>query len=174
MNKILISVALLSALVYGGNLKFQSGYIQAHTMVTGDSTIDPIFHSATSKLSMSDKIETLKGSIEVNIKNFASDNSERDSHMQETLNSSSFPHASYTISDVTANGGDKYTLKGTLNLHGVSKPLSFDSTITNANKTVHIKAKSKINMTDYGIKQPKLLFLTVRNQVDLTVDMLVK
>jgi polyisoprenoid-binding protein YceI len=174
MNKLLISVALLSALTYGENLKFQSGYIKAHTSVFGDSTIDPTFRSATSKLTMGKTIDTLKGTIEVSMKNFVSDNKDRDNHMQEALDSSSFPKASYNISSVAANGGDKYTLNGTLSLHGVSKPLSFDSTIINDNKTVHIKAKSKINMTDYGIKQPKMVLLTVRNQVDLTVDMLVK
>jgi polyisoprenoid-binding protein YceI len=174
MNKILISAALLSALVYGGNLKFQSGYIKAHTSVFGDSTIDPTFHSANSRLTMGKTIDTLKGTIEVSMKNFASDNKDRDNHMQEALDSSSFPKATYNISSVTENGGDKYTLNGTLSLHGVSKPLSFDGTITNADKTVHIKARSKINMTDYGIKQPKMVLLTVRNQVDLSVDILVK
>lgn len=173
MNKIVVSLALLSALMYGGNLKFQSGYIKGHTEVFGDKTIDPTFHKALSKLTIKDNIDTLRGSIDVSIKDFISDNSERDDHMREALGSSSFPKASYMISGVTSNGGDKYTLNGTLNLHGVSKPLSFDSTITN-NGNVHIKAKSKIKMTDFGITPPKLLMLTVRNQVDLIVDVVLK
>jgi polyisoprenoid-binding protein YceI len=174
MKKILVSLALLSALMYGGNLKFQSGYIKGHTEVFGDSTIDPIFHKATSKLTIGSTIDTIKGTVEVSIKDFVSDNRERDDHMQNALGSSSFPKASYNITGITSNGGDKYTLNGTLNLHGVSKPLSFNGTITNEGKYIHMKEKSKIKMTDFGITPPKLLLLTVRNQVDLSVDILLK
>jgi polyisoprenoid-binding protein YceI len=174
MKKILVSLTLLSVLMYGSNLKFQSGYIKGHTEVFGDNTIDPVSHKATSKLTIVNNPDTIKGTVEVSIKDFISDNSERDEHMQSVMESSSFPKAIYNISSITPTGGDKYTLNGTLNLHGISKPLSFNGTITNEGKYVHIKAKSKIKLTDFGITPPKLLLLTVRNQIDLSVDMLLK
>ncbi len=104
---------------------------------------------------------------------FISDNKERDDHMQSALESSSFPKASYKISEVIENG-DNYMLNGTLWLHGVSRALSFDATITSEKGKIHIVAKSKIKMSDFGIEPPKMFLLTVRDQVDLSVDILLK
>ena len=174
MKKVIILLALISAFIHGQNLKFDSGFIRAHTEVFGDRTIDPTFHKATSKLTIQNGLaKTLKGTIEVSMKDFISDNEKRDEHMQSALESSSFPKASYKISEVVENG-DGYMLNGTLLLHGVSKPLSFDATIANENGKVHIVAKSKIKMSDFGIEPPKMFLLTVRDQVDLSVDILLK
>lgn len=107
------------------------------------------------------------------MKDFISDNKKRDAHMQSVLESSSFPKASYKITKVIFKEGI-YTLKGILLLHGISKPLSFDATVTKESKKIHIIAKSKINMSDFGIEPPKMFLLTVRDQVDLYVDILLK
>ena len=65
-------------------------------------------------------------------------------------------------------------LKGTMTLHGVSKPMSFEATVVEESGKVHIKASSTLKMTDYGIKPIKMMFLTVRDQVDLAVDISLK
>lgn len=174
MKKSLWISLVLAVSLSAGSLSFDSGFIKAHTEVFGDSTIDPMFKKATSKLSMEDKAESLRGVIEVNMADFFSDNKKRDDHMQEALESASFPKASFEIKEVVAKGGDKYTLKGALSLHGVTKPFSFDGTVNESNGKVRIVAKSSLKMTDYGIKPIKMMFLTVRDQVDLSVDVSLK
>lgn len=170
MKKIsLVTLALASALS-AGSLSFDSGSIKAHTEVFGDRTIDPFTKKATSHFTMDDTPSTLKGSMEISVLDLISDNKKRDEHMQEVLESSSFPKAIFTLKEVIAKGGDGYTLKGTMTLHGVSKPSSFESTMSDEGGKLHIKATGMIKMTDFGIKPIKLMFLTVRDQLDLRVD----
>lgn len=174
IGKLSITAVLLAASVYGGNLSFESGTLKAHTEVFGDSTIDPMAKKATSHLSMDGSPSTLKGSIEVSMSDLFSDNKKRDEHMQEALESASFPKAVFDIKEVISKGGDTYILKGMMSLHGVSKPISFEGTISEEGNKVRIKAASGLKMTDYGIKPIKMMFLTVRDYVDLSVDVLLK
>ncbi|MBV5320059.1 MAG: YceI family protein [Sulfuricurvum sp.] len=170
MIKISIAALLLASSLTAGSLSFESGSIKAHTEVFGDTTIDPMTKKATSHLSMDASPTTLKGSIEISMSDLFSDNKKRDEHMQEALESSSFPKAVFDLKEVVSKGGDNYVLKGTMNLHGVSKAMNFDGTITEEGNKVRIKAQSSMKMTDFGIKLIKMMFLTVRDQVDLSVD----
>lgn len=174
MIKLSITALLLVASVYAGNLSFESGSIKAHTEVFGDSSIDPVFKKATSHLSMGDSVGSLRGSIDVSIADFMSDNAKRDANMHETMESDKFPKASFEIKEVIAKGGDNVILKGTLSLHGVSKPLSFEGSVSEEGSKVRIKAKSSMKMSDFGINPPKMVFLSVRDQVDLNVDVVLK
>jgi len=170
MIKLSITALLLASSLSAGSLGFESGLIKAHTEVFGDSTIDPMSKKATSHLSMEGTPSTLKGSIEVSMSDLFSDNKKRDEHMQEALESSTFPKAVFDLKEVVSKGGDNYVLKGTMNLHGVSKAMNFEGTITEEGNKVRIKAQSSMKMTDFGIKPIKMMFLTVRDQVDLSVD----
>jgi polyisoprenoid-binding protein YceI len=174
MIKLSVTALLLAASVYAGNLGFESGSIKAHTEVFGDTTIDPMTKKATSHLSMDASPATLKGSMEISITDLFSDNKKRDEHMQEALESSTFPKAVFDVKEVVSKGGDNYVLKGTMNLHGVSKAMNFEGTITEEGNKVRIKAQSGMKMTDFGIKPIKMMFLTVRDQVDLSVDVVLK
>ncbi len=174
MKKLVFGSVLLVASLYAGNLTFDSGTIKAHTEVFGDSTIDPMFKKAQSHLSMDDNPLSLRGSMDVGVSDFISDNKKRDEHMYEAMESDKFPKASFDVKEVSAKGSDGYTLKGTMTIHGVSKPMSFDGTISDESGKVHIKASSSMKMSDFGIKPPKMLFLTVRDQVDLSVDVVLK
>lgn len=174
IGKSSIIAMLLAASVYGGNLTFESGMIKAHTEVFGDSTIDPMSKKATSHLSIDGSPSTLKGSIEVSMGDLFSDNKKRDEHMQEALESALFPKAVFDVKEVVSKGGDAYILKGMMSLHGVTKPISFEGTISEEGNKVRIKAVSGLKMTEYGIKPIKMMFLTVRDQVDLSVDISLK
>ena len=174
MIKMSVLAFLACGMLYAGPLSFESGTIKAHTEVFGDSTIDPMAKKATSHLSMEANPSTLKGSIEVSMNDLFSDNKKRDEHMQESLESSVFPKAVFDVKEVVAKGGNNYALKGTMNLHGVTKPMSFEGTIAEEGDKVRIKATSGLKMTEFGMKPIKLMFLTVRDQVDLNVDVALK
>lgn len=174
IGKSSVIAMVLAASVYAGNLSYESGVIKAHTEVFGDATIDPMSKKATSHLSMEGSPSTLKGSIEVTMSDLFSDNKKRDEHMQEALESKLFPKAVFDVKEVISKGGDAYILKGVMSLHGVTKPMSFEGTIIEESNKVRIKAASDLKMTDYGIKPIKMMFLTVRDQVDLSVDVTLK
>lgn len=174
MKKSVLGAFLLAASVWAGSLNFESGVIKAHTEVFGDSSIDPQFKKAHSRLSMETSPLSLHGSIEVSIADFISDNKKRDASMYEKMESDKFPKASFDVKEVLEKGGENYTIKGMMHLHGVSKPMSFDGSITQEGDKVRIKANSMMKMSDFGIQPPKMVFLTVRDQVDLNVDVVLK
>ena|SRR3989339_655165 len=175
MKKIVsLAAVLLAASAFAGNLTFESGSIKAHTEVFGDSSIDPTAKKATSHLSMDATPATLKGTIEVSMSDLVSDNKKRDANMQETLDSSTFPKAVFEVKEVVAKGGDNVILKGSMNLHGVTKPMSFEGTVSEEASKVRIKVKSSMKMSDFGVTPPKMVFLTVRDQVDLSIDVSLK
>lgn len=174
MKKISLMAILACGCLYAGPLGFESGSIKAHTEVFGDSSIDPIAKKAHSRLSMEENPESLKGVIEVSMSDLISDNKKRDANMQETLESGLFPKAAFEVKDVVSKGGNSYILKGMMTLHGVTKAMNFESTITQEGSKVRIKGSSVMKMSDFGIKPPKMVFLTVRDQVDLSVDVSLK
>ncbi|MDP1783965.1 MAG: YceI family protein [Sulfuricurvum sp.] len=174
MLKLSFAAVVLTAAVFGGNLSFESGAIKAHTEMAIDKKIDPVAKRAISHLSMESTPLTLKGFIEVSMSDLISDNKKRDADMQEALESSIFPKAVFEVKEVVAIGGDNYLLKGTMTLHGVTKPITFEGKITEESLKVRIKATSALKMTDFGIKPPRLLFLSVRDQIDLNVDVVLK
>lgn len=169
MKKLSLILAVCGFL-YAGPLSFESGTVKAHTEVLGDSTIDPMVKKANSHLSMEDAVTTLRGTIEVNMADFMSDNRKRDEHMHESFESSVFPKAVFDIKEIVSKGSDVYILKGMMNFRGVTKAMNFEGSITQDPSKVHIKATGGMKMSDFGMKPIKLLFLTVRDQVDLSVD----
>lgn len=174
MIKLSITALLLAASVYAGNLSFESGMIKAHTEVFGDSSIDPVTKKIISDLSMDKELTTLKGTVEASMLDLISDNKKRDEHMRETMECDRFHMAIFDIKEVVSKGGDNVILKGSMNLHGVTKPMSFEGAITQDGSKVRIKASGMMKMSDFGIKPPKMVFLTVRDQVDLNVDVVLK
>ncbi len=174
MIRMSLLAVMACGMLYAGPLNFESGTIKAHTEMVADRTIDPIFKKAMSHLNMEANPSTLKGTMVVSISDFISDNAKRDEHMHEKMESSVFPKATFEIKEVVAKGGSNYMLKGSKNLHGVTKPMSFESTITEEGEKVHIKATSAMKMSDFGIEPPSMMFMSVRDQVDLTVDVILK
>lgn len=152
-----------------GNLALQEGFVAAHTEMVMDKTIDPLNNRLRTDLSMdSDDISSLNGTISVEMDFFSSDNSARDKDMYETLNVSTFPLATYTISKVSKSEDKEfYTLSGVLDFHGQTKELDFDAEIIFENNTLTINATSMILMSDFAVKPPCIIFICVRDQIDL-------
>ena len=173
VKKILFLVAL-GANLFAGQLVLVDGNIKAHTEVFGDSTIDPATKKVDAMLMMEDSIESLNGTVSINSGELVSDNTERDEHMYEAIEVKQFPKIAYKINSVTKNENG-YQLNGEFTLHGVSKPLNVNAEIkTNEDGTLSLNSTFSILSTEYGIKPVTLLFLTVRDQIDITVSLKLK
>jgi len=173
MKKILWFTLLASAFLAASSLQVHKGSIKAHTEVFGDSTIDPVTTKITSKLHMSKGITSIRGDVKVGMKYFVSDNEERDEHMYEALDTALFPVAVYTVTSVE-KAASGYIIHGVMKLHGISKALTLNAQIEENGSTVHMRANGSFLLTSYGIKPPKLLFLTVRDRIDLSIDVTFK
>lgn len=170
MKNILL-VLLLSFPLLAVDLQLKEGYVAAHTEMMMDSTIDPINNFLQAKISMQNSdITTIRGKFWVEMGLFTSDKADRDKSMYKEVETDKFKLASFTITSVTKTEvKDSYTINGTLSFHGQEKPLSAAAEITTKDGELLINATSKILVSDFGIEMPCMVFMCVRDQVDLLI-----
>jgi polyisoprenoid-binding protein YceI len=170
MKNILL-VLLLSFPLFAVDLQLKHGYVAAHTEMMMDSTIDPINNFLQAEISMRNSdITTIRGKFWVEMRLFTSDEAERDKNMHKEVETGKFKLATFTVSSVTKTEvEDSYTISGTLSFHGHEKPLSAIAEITIKDGELLINATSKILVSDFGIKMPCMVFMCVRDQVDLLI-----
>jgi len=173
MKKTVLLCALTSAVLFGKSLVVDQGVVKAHTEVFGDSNINPQTTAIISHLKMQKSIASMRGSIDVNVFKLKSSNHKRDEHMVKAIESTKYPRAHYVISKVQKSGGG-YLIYGNLTFHGVTRPLVFAADINKVGNKVNINASSYIKLSDYKVKPIKLLFLSVRDKIDLTVNVTLK
>ncbi|WP_353662259.1 YceI family protein [Hydrogenimonas sp. SS33] len=174
MKRMIFTILLAASGLFAANLSVEKGVVKAHTEVFGDSTIDPETRGLTSRLTMAGMPETIQGSVDISMTVLKSDNAKRDEHMMEAIEADRFPRATYTFEKVTKKRGDGYVVEGVLTFHGVKRPLKIDARIFNGARTLSFAGHSSFNMSDYGVQPPKLLFLTVRDRIDLAIDVTFK
>jgi polyisoprenoid-binding protein YceI len=124
--------------------------------------------------------------FEVRPATFATGNTSRDSKMRrDHLLTDLFPSALFTLTkiDIPSSGApaldfDKPllgSLHGTLALHGVTREVVPMVTITrrrdnSGRDTIHIVARFTIRLRDFAIPTPRFLFLSVKQNHPVTVD----
>lgn len=72
--------------------------------------------------------------------------------LNEFLAVRQYPDIRFTSSKVTAQGGNRYLVEGTLTIRGIGKPASLEATLDAAGPVVD--GKSTVKMTNYGLKPP--------------------
>ena len=168
MKNLLLSMLLVFPL-FATNLTLKEGFVSAHTQMLMDKTIDPLNTNLKADISMNEgNIESLRGSFWVDMNLFFSDNKDRDKDMNELIEILKFPFAKYIVKNVIkTDGKNNYIIKGELNFYGKKNDLDFNAEIIQDADMVTIRAKSKILVSEYGIKMPCIIFMCVRDRVDL-------
>jgi polyisoprenoid-binding protein YceI len=114
--------------------------------------------------------------IAVDIIRFQSDSSRRDNAIrQQWLESARFPTAEFTPAQIEGLptqyvDGRQLALRitGMLKVRNVSKPTTFDATLTLAGSQLSGKATTRIQMTDFGFDPPAIFgILRAQNEVEL-------
>lgn len=166
----LIFLAILAIFSFGDNLVLQDGEIMAHTEIFGDSQINPKTKEIDSKLTINQNIESIKGDITIKSLSLKSDNSDRDKHMYEVLNIEINPTINFEIKTVKKSG-TAYEINGLLTLNAVKKEISSFATITEESNLINLIGDFSIKLSEFNMEPPSLLFLTVRNQIDINYNL---
>jgi len=169
MRKLLIIITIFASSVFASSLVFTQGAVKAHTEVFGDSTIDPQTSNITSHLSIGKNISSLKGFVDVSLVALKSDNADRDKHMRKAIEAMKYLRTTYSISNVK-KVDEHYEIQGILNLHGIKKPVKLTGDIALNDGKLEMHLKTSFNMSSFGIEPPKLLFLTVRDKINIKID----
>jgi len=162
----LVLILFVSLLANANELYLKDGQIKAHTEVFGDSTIDPQTKKIDVRLSKNKDVESIKGIFEIEALSLVSDNEDRDKHMYEALNAKLSPKISFEITSINKKE-EHYEIKGLLKMNNIYKEINSFAHITQKNKDISINGDFFINLTDFTLEPPTMLFLTVRDQIDI-------
>lgn len=72
--------------------------------------------------------------------------------------------------DLSKDGENKVTVTGKLTLHGVTKDMTAEGTITKKGDDVIVNSAFKVKVADYNIKVPSLYVQNIAEVVDVTVQ----
>lgn len=105
--------------------------------------------------------------------------SKRDKDMLETLNAEKYPFAEFfgklkSPFDQAKNGTHEVTVEGEFTVHGNSQKTKINGTIEKTPDGLKVKAAWTLNITDYDIEPPGILFYRVSEEIDIRIDALLK
>jgi len=169
MHKLFL-VVILGIFAFANNLMLDQGEITAHTEVFGDNNINPKTQDINSILSMNRGIESIKGDIEIKSISLSSNNKDRDKNMHELLNIKTYPLISSRIEHIQKKD-NKYEISGMVTLNGISNKFTSIAIINESEKRVDLTGTFSIKLTQFGLKPPVLIFLTVRDQIDINYNL---
>lgn len=117
----------------------------------------------------------LVGSPELKIamKSVWSDNEKLTGHLlsPDFFDAAQFPVSTFTVTSVEP-AGPKHTVTGNLNLHGVTKSISFPADVQVSPEKVTLKAEFAINRRDFNVNFPGKPNDLIRDNVVLRFDIL--
>lgn len=160
----LLAASLLSPLVSATNYIVDDK--GAHASVNfkikhlGYSWLTGRFDGFTGNFSYdADNVDASKISIEIDPKSLNSNHAERDKHLKggDFLDVAKFAEVSFVSTSITDKGNGKLEVKGTLNLHGVSKEIVIDAVKIGEGKDpwgghrAGFSGTAKIGLEDFGI-----------------------
>lgn len=99
----------------------------------------------------------------------------RDNDMLRTLEAQKHPFAEFygkITSDFKLIGDQpqKVTVEGAFSIHGVSNQTSITGTLKKVEEGIHVEASWTLNMTDYNINPPGILFYRVSEKIDVSIS----
>lgn len=116
--------------------------------------------------------------IMVDLRTLTSDKTQRDNFIRRnTLQADQFPLAEYVITGVDGwtgplKEGQQSTFKilGTMTIHGVTKPVTFDTTATMQSGAVSGTATTTFTFEDFGMSPPNLSIVKASNPIKLDLN----
>jgi polyisoprenoid-binding protein YceI len=139
------------------------GFSVAHMVI---STVSGRFSDVTGTVAL-DEENLTKSDVEITIKTSSIDTDEakRDEHLRspDFFDVAKYPVIVFKSTKIVPAGGTKYKLTGELSMHGVTRPVTLDATISKAVKNPWgkqvraVKLTGKLKRSDFGLKWNKAL-----------------
>lgn len=167
MYKLILLVLFTLTALTANKLVLENGEVIAHTEIFGDKNIDPKTKKIYTNLQYENDFSNIKGTIWINSIDLESEDSSRDKNMYDLLKSKINPKISFDFINVRKIDKDNYMIEGFISLNKVSRKVKALTKISKSNNKVFFDGVFNIHLTDYNLEPPTLLFLTVRNKIDI-------
>jgi polyisoprenoid-binding protein YceI len=151
----------------GGSVEFQATTRPVPVRILGKGT------SISGQITLDG--ETISGKLEFPLATLKTGIGKRDEHMREKyLETEKYPIANLTMQKASPIAGwskekpaiNKGDFVGTLNLHGVSKPVTGKFTVTADGKT---NVQLQVKLSDYNITKPSFAGISVDETIEVEV-----
>ena len=109
--------------------------------------------------------------VSVKIASFDSKNANRDSHTIEVTEAIKYPLIKFNSSQIKQDG-NKLTVSGTLNFHGVNQPITFVAEKKNIGSNIEVTGGFSIKMTQFKVDPPSLMGISTDDEIKLTFKVL--
>ncbi|MDZ7693515.1 MAG: YceI family protein [Balneolaceae bacterium] len=101
----------------------------------------------------------------------------RDRDMKETLETDKFPFAEFfgkLVSDFDTSSSEpqNVTVKGEFGIHGITRQVQIDGTLQKTDRGLIVKADWVIDIENYDIEPPGILFYRVEKEQDINIEAL--
>ncbi len=111
----------------------------------------------------------------VDLETLKTGNGKRDKDMRKALGTNEFPFAEFygTLSstfDPEKEGPQEAAVSGTFTVHGVPQPLELSGTMEMKDGDLLVSAAWSVFLEDHKIKPPRLLFLKVDDEQQVTIN----
>ncbi|HHY85283.1 MAG TPA: YceI family protein [Verrucomicrobia bacterium] len=109
--------------------------------------------------------------IKINLESTWSDNQRLTAHLKspDFFDVANFPTSTFTVTSIEGSGAQQ-KVTGNLELHGVTKSISFPADIQVSDDTVTVKAEFAINRKDFGIMYSGRADDLIRDDVVIKLD----
>lgn len=106
-------------------------------------------------------------------------NDKRDKDMRETLETERYPFAEFygkLISDFNPDSAakQKVTVRGSFTIHNITRQVTIDGTLQLKPEGLLVEATWVLDMTNYDIKPPGILFYRVEENIDIRIVAMLK
>lgn len=114
--------------------------------------------------------------MSISIQNFKFKNALMEEHFNENyMETTKYPKCVFKgkineAIDYEKDGEHKVTVTGKLELHGVTKDVTIDGTLTKTGTELKLYSKFKIKVADYNIKVPSMYVKNIAEVVDVTFN----
>jgi len=104
--------------------------------------------------------------VSVKFSTFDSKNANRDSHAIEVAEAIKYPNITFNSKSIKQEG-NKLSVEGTLNFHGVNKDIAFTAEKSGDKNKIQVTGGFQIKMTDFKVDPPSLMGLATDDEIKL-------
>lgn len=158
-----------------------SSSVNAQSFMTEEGDVE--FTSSVPLHTFTGTSSQLKGLIDfdenlvdfyIDLQTLDTGNGRRDRDMYSTLNVEDHPFAEFTGKltsdfDQDSDSTQKVTVEGEFTVHGVTREISVDGELMLNGDVLKLNAGWVINITDYNIEPPGILFYKVDEEMDIKI-----
>ncbi len=108
--------------------------------------------------------------VSVDVKSMTTKNSNRDSHLLETLGYPEYKTIDFKAHSISKVDPENYNLQGKLTIQNASKDITIPVKVTQKDKLSVFSGNFIVRLTDFSIKPPSLLFMSISDDVKITFN----